>query len=463
LELNIVYTKGGRVLPDLRSFLKELERDKDLIRIKDPVSIRFEVAAIMKELDCGPAIFFEKIKESDVPIVANVCGTRVRICRSLGVSEKGLYQRIMDSQMHPLRPTVVKDCPVKEVLEKPKLTKMPILLHYEKDAGPYITSAAVSARSPDGKIENVSIHRLLVLDDSHLAIRIVPRHLYKLQQMAKERGKSLDVAIAIGLHPTISLAAALQAPFGISEYDLANTLQNGGLKLTKCENVNAYAPADAEIVLEGCISGENETIEGPFTDLLGVYDVQRKQPVVEVVGVMRRKKCLYQALLPAGLEHMLLMGLGREVKIWDAVRHVVPFVKSVNLTPGGCGWLHAVISIEKQNEGDGKNALMAAFAVHNSLKHAVVVDTDIDVFNSYDVEWAIATRFHGDEDLLIIRNVRGSSMDPASDQERELTTKIGVDATRPLHKPSKNFEKAKIPENRNVKRILKKSARKLVS
>jgi len=463
LELNIIYTKGGRTLPDLRSFLKELEQTRDIIKIKDPVSIRFEAAAIMKGFDCGPAIFFEKIKESDTPIVANICGTRARICRSLGVGGDGLYQKIMDSPMHPLRPVVVKDCPVKEVVEEPKLTKMPILSHYEKDAGPYITSAAVSARSPDGKIENVSIHRLLVLDDNHLAIRIVPRHLYKLYQMSKKCGKPLDVAIAIGLHPTVSLAAALQAPFGVSEYDLANTLQNGGLKLTKCEHVNAYAPADAEIVLEGRISEEDEAVEGPFTDLLGVYDIERKQPIVEVVGVMRRNRYIYQALLPAGSEHMLLMGLGREVKIWDAVRNVTPFVKGVNLTPGGCGWLHAVISIEKQNEGDGKNALMAAFAAHTSLKHAVVVDTDIDVFNPYEVEWAIATRFHGDEDLLVIRNVRGSSMDPASDQEHELITKIGVDATRPLYKSSKNFERARVLENKNVKRILKKNARKLVS
>jgi len=443
-------------LTDLRSFIEELERAKELVRIKDAVSTKFEAAEIMKKFDFGPAVLFEKIEGSRVPIVANVCGTRSRICRALKIREEALHEKITNALLHPVRPAIVEDAPVKEVLEEPKLDKIPILLHYEKDAGSYITSATVAAKSPDDKIENVSIHRLLVLDDKHLAIRLVPRHLYQLHQMAKKAKAPLDVAIAIGIHPAISLAAASSAPFGVSEYDVANALMNGEFKLTKCEHVNAYAPADAEIVLEGCISISKEVPEGPMPDILGTYDIVRKQPVIELVGVMRRRDFIYQALLPAGQEHQLLMGLAKEAKIWDAVRHVVPVVKGVNLTPGGSGWLHAVISIEKQSEGDGKNALMAAFSAHPSLKHAIVVDTDIDVCDISEVEWAIATRFHGDEDLLVIKNVRGSSLDPSSDQERELTTKVGVDATRPLHKPADKFEKARIPESQKVKEILKK-------
>jgi UbiD family decarboxylase len=443
-------------LADLRSFLKELEKSNELIRIKDPISVKFEAAAVLKKLDRGPAVLFEKIKERATPVVANVCGTRERICRALNVRAEELHAKIIDASLHPVRPKLVKDGPVKEILEKPKLTKMPILTHYEKDAGPYITSAIVAATSPDEKTENVSIHRLLVLDDTHLAIRLVPRHLHHLHEMAKKREKPLDVAIAIGLHPAISLAATSSVPMGVSEYDVANSFMCGELKLTRCEHINARAPADAELVLEGQINPNKEVLEGPLPDILGTYDITRKQPVIDLVGVMRRKDFIYQALLPASQEHQMLMGLAREAKIWDAIRHVVPVVGGVNLTPGGCGWFHAIISIKKQSEGDGKNALMAAFAAHPSLKHAIVVDLDIDVFNIEDVEWAIATRFHGDEDLLVIKNVRGSSLDPASDQERELTTKVGVDATRPFHKPAEKFERAKIPENQRVKEVLKK-------
>ncbi len=172
--------------------------------------------------------------------------------------------------------------------------------------------------------------------------------------------------------------------------------------------------------------------------------------------MMHRKDSIYQALLPSGAEHKLLMGLPPETKIWEAVAKVVPVVKAVNLTSGGCGWLHAIVSIEKQTDGDGKNALMATFAAHPSLKHAVLVDTDINVFNPEEVEWAVATRFQADKDLIIIPNARGSTLDPSADQETGLTTKLGVDATRPLSKPRSKFERAEIPTNQRIDKIIRK-------
>jgi UbiD family decarboxylase len=220
--------------------------------------------------------------------------------------------------------------------------------------------------------------------------------------------------------------------------------------------VDAYAPADAEMVLEGIMSVEKETLEGPLTDVTGTYDIRRSQPVIKLVGIMHRKDSIYQALLPSGTEHKLLMGLPRETKIWETVAKVVPRVKAVNLSSGGCGWLHAIISIEKQTDEDGKNALMATFAAHPSLKHAVVVDSDINVFNSEEVEWAIATRFQADRDLIIIPNARGSTLDPSADQETGLTTKLGVDATRPLSKPREKFERAEIPINERIGKIIHK-------
>jgi UbiD family decarboxylase len=228
--------------------------------------------------------------------------------------------------------------------------------------------------------------------------------------------------------------------------------------LVECEFVNAYAPADAELVLEGKISATKETVEGPFVDITGTYDIQRKQPVVEVLGVMHRRDYVYQGLLSSGAEHRLLMGLPHEVLIWEAVSKVVPKVYAVNLSIGGSGWLHAIISIEKQLDGDGKNALLAAFAAHPSLKHAVVVDSDIDVFNVSDVEWAVATRFQAGEDLIIINNVRGSTLDSSADQETGLTTKMGVDATRPFSKPREKFDRAKIPVSKRVETLINKLA-----
>ncbi|MGB9675569.1 MAG: UbiD family decarboxylase [Candidatus Bathyarchaeales archaeon] len=439
-----------------RDFLEKMENEKEILHVKDEISTKFEIAYIMKQFDeQGTILLFEKVKDYRTKIVANVCGKRSRICKALGTSQEKLYSHLINAWLSPKKPKIVSDGPVKEVAEK-DLSSIPVLTHFDRDAGPYFTSAVVYAKSVDGAIENVSVHRLQVLDKSHLAIRLVPRHLFKLWQMAKEARKDLEVSISVGVHPAVMLAASSPLPFGVNEFEAANTLMDGKLRLIKCEHVDAYAPADAELVIEGIISTSKEVSEGPFVDITGTYDITRKQPVVEIVGVMHKKDYIYQALLPSGAEHKLLMGLPHEVLIWEAVSKVVPKVCAVNLSRGGSGWLHAIISIEKQLDGDGKNALLAAFAAHPSLKHAVVVDSDINVFDANDVEWAIATRFQASEDLIIINNARGSTLDSSADQETGSTTKMGIDATRPFNKPKEKFERAKIPASKNVEKLLEK-------
>jgi len=438
----------------LRGFLAEMQKKNQLLQVEEDVSPRFDVSAFMKELDGGPVLYFDNVKGSRTKIVAGVCGTRQRLCWALGVNQETLYQKIIEAWREPTPPKVVRGGPVNEVVEKARLSKLPILTHFERDAGAYITSSVISARSSDGKIENVSIHRLQVLDDQHVAIRLVPRHLYNMWRIAKEKKEDLNVAITVGTHPAVMLAAASPVPFGVSEFGVANALLGNKMHLVKCEHVNAYAPAEAEIVLEGRILAAREVVEGPLVDITGTYDIQRKQPVIELVSMMHRRDYMYQALLPSGAEHKLLMGLPHETMIWEAVSKVVPTVKAVNLSSGGCGWLHAILSIDKLVDGDAKNALAAAFSAHPSLKHAVVVDTDIDVYNPTMVEWAIATRFQASEDLLIIPQARGSTLDPSADQETGMTTKVGVDATRPLTKPKEKFELAKIPLSKRTGEII---------
>ena len=446
-------------MTDLRQFIEGLKEAGDLICIKEPLSTRFEISAALRRFDGGKAVVFENVVGFDGQVVGGICGTRARIINALEVESTDLYRRLLDAVRNPT-PCKVGDGPVKEeVVDRPRLSDIPVLTHFEGDPGPYITSGILYARSPDGSVENVSFHRLLVLDERRMAIRIVPRQLYRIKQMAEEAGlKSIDVSISIGLHPVVLVSATAPAPFGTSEFDVANTLLGDGLRLTECEHVDALAPADAELVLEGKLQIDKDAVEGPFVDLTGTFDVERRQPVIELVGAMHRKQYIYQALLPSGSEHRLLMGMPREIRIWEYVRNVVPTVREVNLTLGGMGWLHCVVSFEKFREGDPKNVLMAIFAAHPSLKHAVVVDSDIDPFDMERVEWAIATRFRGDEDLLVIPKVRVSSLDPVSDQEKELGCKVGVDATRPLSKPLEGFKRAEIPVSDRVRTLLERYA-----
>lgn len=430
----------------LRPFLKsESGISGEVLKYDKELSPKFEIPAIMKTHDNGPVLIFNKVKGSDFKVVSGLCGTRERIFRAIGADSQNYYSKIIAATNSPTPPKIVEDGPVMEVQEKPDLRRLPVLTHYEKDPGPYITSGIVVARSPDGKFQNASMHRLLVLGKDRLTIRIVPRHLYALHQEAKRQGKDLQVAIVMGVHPAVLVGVNAGPKLGVDELGVANSLLGGTLKLVRCKHVDVKVPAEGEIVLEGLIKKDEVVEEGPFVDLTGTYDIVRKQPVVEITGMRRRKAPFFQAILPGGSEHKLLMGLPKEAKMFEGITKVVPEVRGVRLTLGGSCWFHAVVSIKKQAEGDGKNALMAAFGSNPSVKHVVVVDEDINIGDVNEVEWAIATRFQGDEDMIRIRKARGSTLDPSSDQEKILTTKIGLDATIPWNKPKEKFEKARMP------------------
>jgi len=189
-------------------------------------------------------------------------------------------------------------------------------------------------------------------------------------------------------------------------------------------------------VLEGRLT-HDLAAEGPFIDLTETYDIVRQQPILEVDRITHRREPIYQALLPGGLEHKLLMGMPREPSIYDAVAEVCQ-VRNVHITPGGASWLHAVVQIAKERPEDGRLAIEAAFRGHGSLKHVVVVDEDVDPFDMQQVEWAIATRLQADRGVMIWRDQPGSSLDPSASQEpgrKAMTAKMGIDATVPWDVP----------------------------
>ncbi len=430
-----------------RQFLEDERRiEGQVADVPDQLSAEYEAPAVMKAHDGGEVLVFSKIRGHKARAVAGLCGTRERVYRAIGATSKDYYSKLIAAAGKPIEPELVSCGPVMELSGQADLGKLPIFRHYEKDGGKYITSGIVVARSPDGKFQNASIHRLLVLGKDRLAIRIVPRHLYALHQEAKARGEDLQVAIVIGVNPALSVGVNAGPKLGVDETWVGNALMGGGLKVVKCKGTGVMVPAEAEIVLEGAIKADETVDEGPFVDLTGTYDIIRKQPVIQLTGMMMRKDAIYQAILPGGAEHKLLMGLPKEARMYDAISRAVPEVMGVRLTLGGGCWFHAAVSIRKQADGDGKNALLAALGSNPSVKHVVVVDEDINIDDMSEVEWAIATRFQGDSGIIKVKRARGSSLDPSSDQERILTTKLGIDATVPWGKPRQKFEKARIPK-----------------
>ena len=453
----------------MRAFKDKLAREGKLIEIGREVSSNYEAAALCVELEQkGRPIFFHAV-DGTHKVIMNVLGGRGILADLFGIPSANLVQFLADipegGDPESSKVNVVKDSPTKEVVEAPDLGKLPILTHFKGDAGAYITGGIVVAEL-DG-VSNASFHRMLVLDKKRLAARLVPsRHLFKMHREAIERGEDLKVGIAIGVDPVILLAASTRVPPG-KEFEYASALKTlsfcGALPHDPASPVRDYKKAlpkkhstsytnepvelfkldngiaipHAEFAFEGFISEERAT-EGPFLDITGTYDEIREEPVITLTRMYHRKDPIYHAILPSGREHKLLMGVPYEPLIFKAVEHVAR-VKNVFLTDGGCCYLHAVVQLRKDKEGESKNAIIAAFAAHPSLKLVIVVDDDIDLFNPSEVEYVVATRVRWNEDVVLIPGVKGSSLDPSS--KNGLTTKMGIDATKELGEAAKKYER----------------------
>jgi len=416
---------------------------REFFKASNPLRARGELiygaARAIKEAEPRPVL----VETENGVIASNVFSTRTVVYNVLGArADEEAYINMLNALSRPKPPRVVKLHSLKR--RGDDLYSLPIPKFYEKDAGRYITAGIFLARDEDTGYVNASIHRALVIGENKLAVRVVPRHLYKILSKSESRGKDLEAVILIGAPLPLYLAAASSPPFGVSEIEVAAAL-SGNLEATYDIASGIPVPLPTEIAIRGYFIAGARAKEGPFVDITGTYDETREQPVFKVEEIWSMSDPLFYAILPAGMEHVNLMGFPREASIWDTARRTAPGVKKVRLTRGGAGWLHAVIVMEKMKEGDPKNVLMAAFAAHPSLKMAIAVDPDINPDDPVEVEWALATRMQPLEDIFIVPNARGSSLDPSADQKRLLTSKIGIDATKPLEKPPHLFEKAKIP------------------
>ena len=357
----------------MREFLKVLENEFNVVKIEEKISTKYEASKILKEHD-KDVIIFENVKKSNIRIISGLCNTRAKIARALSINVPEISSRIIEAMGNPKPITRIQSANEKfQVSKKADLRELPILTYYKNDGGPYITAGVIIAKDPETGVRNASIHRMLVSTTNRLGVRIVPRNLYTYYQKAEKMDQPLEIAIAIGMHPATLLASCTSIPINVDELEVANNFHHGQMKLIKCDTVDLEVP-ECEILLEGKILPYERAAEGPFVDLTDTYDVIRNEPVIELNKMHYKKDSLYHAIMPAGFEHKLLQGLPQEPRIYNIVQNTVPTVKNVVLTEGGCCWLHAVVSIRKQTQGDGKNALMAALTAHPSLKHCAVVD-----------------------------------------------------------------------------------------
>ncbi|MHA1713361.1 MAG: UbiD family decarboxylase [Candidatus Ranarchaeia archaeon] len=425
------------MLYDLRKFLDELAKHGELVEIKKRVDPEYQAATLMKQMDDqgGPAILFKSMKGYEIPVVGNLLSSMRRMGIALGCSPPEIRDKLSYAIANPLKPVIVDNGPVKEVVitdtKKIDLLKMfPILTHAEADAGPYITAGIFTAKDPETGRRNASYNRLMIKGPSKIGLAInIWRHLREFHDKAEAKNEPLDVSISIGVDPAIEIATGLKVPF--DELEVAGALRNEPVRLVPGETVKVEAIADAEIVLEGRLRPNVRESEGPFGEFTGHYGHKWEYPVLDITAVLMRSKPIYRGLLGGGFEHVVLGNVvTREPSLYDMVKRIVPTTKNVHIAPYGGGFLVA-IQMEKRNEGEPQNAIMAAFTSHVNIKYVIVVDPDVDIYNPRDLWWAVSTRTNGKQDFLFIPGALGHEMDPST-QPDGTTTKMGIDATVPV-------------------------------
>lgn len=379
-----------------------------------------------------------------MPVASGLLQSRRRLALGMGVPYEKIEEKLRVAMDHPIKPRRVRKAPVKEVIltkNKVNLFELPVPIFSVMDGGPMITGAVVVAEDPEYGM-NAGMYRLMLKEKNITGIDIVtPNNLRKFAERALQANKPLPVSIAIGTHPYEMVASTFKASLGTNELGYSGGLRGAPLGLADGETIPVPCVADAEIVLEGEILPEGWThTEGPFSEFNRLMGGVHFNPRVRIKAVMQRKDAIYYALhMP--WENIWMSAPIYEAAAWRVLREAGVTPTAINVTPGGCCHWHIIAAIRKQ-PGDGKNAITALLSIAD-IKHVVVTDEDIDIFDPVDIEWAIATRVQADRDVVVISHARSKPLDPSLPPSEGIptTAKMGIDATIPENVPHGRYKR----------------------
>jgi len=426
---------------DFRQFLQSLRENDELLEISQPVDLR-NIAALVAQSE--KALLFSHVVGYSMPVVSGLFQSRRRMALAMGASYEKIEEKFRLAMEHPIEPVRIKEAPVKEVIltdSKVDLYRLPVPVFSVLDGGPMITGGVVIAEDPEFGM-NAGMYRLMVKEKTITGIDIVtPNNLRRYAERALATQRPLPISIAIGAHPFEMLASTFKAPLGTNELGYAGGLRGVGLRLAPGETIPVPCIADAEIVLEGEILPEGWVHpEGPFCEFNRLMGGIHRNPHVRITAIMHRSDPIYYALhMP--WENIWMSAPIYEAAAWRVLSEAGVTATAINVTPGGCCHWHIIAAIKKQ-PGDGKNAILALLSIAD-IKHVVVTDDDIDIFDPVDVEWAIATRVQADRDVLIVSNARSKPLDPSLPPTQGIptTAKMGIDATIPENVPKERYQR----------------------
>jgi len=437
--------------PVLRDWLSTMEKEGMLKHVTQQVSTEYELAAVGKKLEHDYCVMFENVEGSDIPVVTGLTPNRESMAKSMNMTYPELLEKFNEA-LNTLTPCEVLDksagpFAIKENIfigEEVDLEKlMPICTHHEKDKGKYLTAAVCIAKDPETGVRNLAIHRHMVSGKNRLGALLLPRHTFQMYAKAEAMGKPLEIALVIGMHPSLLLASQATTRYGIDEFEIAGSLLGEPVQLVKCETVDIEVPVECEFVIEGKLLPGVRENEGPFGEYPRTYGPEAPRHVIEVTAVTYRNKPIYHTIVPATMEHLLLGGVSREATMMQVIKQTSSNVKKVHLTAGsGCRY-HAVVQLDQKHGGEAKNVIFAALTSSTEVKHVTVVNPDIDIFDMQDVEWAIANRVQAARDVFIVPDAMGNQLDPSS--RAGVSDKMGIDATIPMGGDMARYEKIRIP------------------
>lgn len=429
--------------------MDKLRRNGDLMECNTPVDPKFELGAVLRYFENEKPMIFNNVKGYDMPVIGALYGNRRIYYDLMGVTRENRIERFMDAIVNPQPYRVVNDGPIRKNMISGRNVDLPKILpsptSHERDAGAFITAGMMIIKDDETGEYHMAVRRFQIRGGNIINTLVSghsPRLKAQIERYAK-MNKPMECAVVLGYDETFLLASQISSRrYGIDKFEVDSALRGEPLELTKCNTVDILVPAQAEMVLEGYIVPNRNEIEGPFGELMGYYGEEAPVPVMEVTTISHRDNPVFQHAFPCREEHFS-NGLIREVEVFGAVNDLVE-CNDVNITIGGGSRLHAIISINKKKPGDPKAAIIGALSSGYDIKHIVVVDNDIDIYDTKSVELALASRVQASKDLIIIPDALGSALE-ASHTYRGVSDKLGIDATKPLDDPEGLYDMAIIP------------------
>jgi UbiD family decarboxylase len=426
---------------DLRSFVARYEgaHPGEVVRIAEPVGIEHDVMAVVLEYERRrrwPILIFERVRGHDIPIVANVVASRRALAFALGVPERRLAQEYARRIKERIKPVTVPDPPFRHRLlrgDAVDLATLPIPVYFPGDAGRYLTAGMLVARDPETGVETEGYHRFQLTGRNRMGVSLHSRRrMFEYQRRAEARGQPLPCAVVLGLHPLVSMGSLAYPPPDVGKFEVVGGLLGEPLEIAPCATIDLHVPATAEIVIEGEILPGVREPEGPFGEFTGYFSRRSTEHVFVARALGLRERPWFQSIGSgrAG-DHITTLGLIREAEILNALSRTIPNVTAVHVPLSGASGFIAYVAIKQSRPGEAKHVIPIVLGVDHYVKLVIVVDDDIDVLDESDVLWAVATRMQADRDLVVISGSLGALLDPSAD-ERGVTAKLGIDATRPF-------------------------------